>query len=72
MDGAERVWHLADFFESIEWWRLIPAPELLVTQPGNQAKRHFVTISKSAENDLIVAYVPEDREIALKSGQSAR
>ena len=65
MDGAEQVRHLADFFESIEWWRLIPAPELLLAQPGNQAKRHFVTISKSAENDLIVAYVPEDREIAL-------
>ncbi len=66
MDGAEQVRHLADFFASIEWWRLIPAPELLMAQPGDYAKRRFVTVSKSASNDLIVAYLPEDRAITLR------
>ncbi|MEO8392733.1 MAG: DUF4038 domain-containing protein [Chloroflexota bacterium] len=65
MAGAEQVRHLADLFESVEWWRLLPAPELLKSQPGNQAKHCFITVSKSVESDLIVVYVPEDREISL-------
>ena len=65
MPGAEQVTHLAELFESIEWWRLLPAPDLLAQQPGDQDKRRFVTASKSAEGDLIVVYIPEDREIKL-------
>jgi hypothetical protein len=70
MDGAEQVRYLADLFESIEWWRLQPAPELLVSQPGDEVKARFITVSKSAEDDLIVVYIPQDREIMLDlSGQ---
>lgn len=66
MDAAEQVCYLADLFESIEWWRLIPAPELLESQPGEQECGRFVTASKSPEGDLIVVYIPANREIRLK------
>ena len=65
MDGAEQVRHLADLFESIEWWRLLPAPDLLAKQPGDQNKGRSVTASKSPETDLIVIYIPQDRDIKL-------
>ena len=63
LEGAEQIVHLAAFFEGIEWWRLLPAPELVVGQPGGH--RH-ISASRSAEGDLAVVYVPEDREIALR------
>ncbi|MBI1257000.1 MAG: DUF4038 domain-containing protein [Chloroflexi bacterium] len=66
MPGAEQVRHISELFESIQWWRLLPAPELLVNQPGDEAKRRFIAVSKSTEDDLIVAYIPEDREFRLK------
>jgi hypothetical protein len=65
MEGAEQVRHLADLFESIEWWRLVPAPELLLSQPGEQVKGRFVIAAKSSEGDLIVVYIPGDRDIRL-------
>ena len=65
MEGAEQMRHLANLFEAIEWWRLVPAPELLVVQPGEQARGRFVTAAKSPQGDLIVVYIPEDRELSL-------
>jgi len=29
-------------FSSVEWWKLLPAPELLVEQPGASDPRRFV------------------------------
>jgi hypothetical protein len=66
MDAAEQVCYLADLFESIEWWRLVPSPDVLETQPGEQDRRRFVTASKAPEGDVIVVYIPADREIRLQ------
>ncbi len=65
MDGSEQMAHLADLFGSIEWWRLMPAPELLSQQPGDQHKSRFITAARSAEGDLVVVYIPSDRELHL-------
>jgi hypothetical protein len=65
MDGAEQIRHLADLLESIEWWRLIPAPDLLAHQPGDHDKGRYVSAAKSPEEDLIVVYIPQDRDIEL-------
>lgn len=66
MAAAEQVCYLADLFESIEWWQLAPSPDLLESQLGEQDRRRFVTASKSPEGDLIMVYIPADREIRLK------
>jgi hypothetical protein len=65
MDAAEQVRHLADFFQAIAWWRLVPAPELVVAQPGAVEKGRFVAASRSEQGDLAVVYIPADREITL-------
>jgi hypothetical protein len=62
LPGAEQVIHLTDFFNAIDWWRLLPAREMVVNQPG--AHRH-IAASRSAAGDLAVVYVPEDRQIEL-------
>ena len=63
MEGAEEIVHLGAFLDGIEWWRLVPAPELVVVQPGGL---RFIAASRSVEGDLAVVYVPEDREVTLR------
>jgi hypothetical protein len=65
MEGAEQVRHLADLFESVEWWRLRPAPDVLAKQPGHEDKGRYITAAKSLEDDLILIYTPQDRDIQL-------
>ena len=64
--GAEQLPHLAALLGSVDWWRLMPAPELVVEQPGGH--RH-IAASRSAEGDLALVYVPEDREVSLRLEQ---
>ena len=63
LEGAQQIVRLAEFLGSLEWWRLLPAPELVQDQPGGH--RH-VSASRSMEGDLVVIYVPEDRRIELR------
>lgn len=65
MAGAEQIRHLSELFNSIAWWRLQPAPDLLTRQPGDEAKSRTITAAQSPDGDLIVVYIPEDREVLL-------
>lgn len=66
MPGAEQMAHVAEFFNSIDFWRLRPAPVAVVNQPGNQAAHRYVAAAKSDQRDLLVLYVPEDRTVEVK------
>jgi len=65
MPAAKKMGVLADFFNSIDFWRLHPAPELIANQPGLQAPGRFVAAAITDNKDLAVVYVPEDREVEL-------
>jgi len=56
--GSKQIGYLAKFFRSIEWWRLRPAHQILVEQPGDSVYNHFISVSKTDNHDLIVAYLP--------------
>ena len=58
MPGAYQMAHVAELFESIEWWRLLPAPEMVAEQPGLQAVGSTVVAARSEQGDLAVVYVP--------------
>ncbi len=45
MPAAEQIAYLADFFTTIEWWTLSPAPQLLVKQPGKQDVHRYILIA---------------------------
>lgn len=63
LDGAEQLRHLVALFDALQWWRLVPAPELVAQQPGGH--RH-ISASRSADGDLALVYVPEDRTLRLR------
>ena len=61
--SATQMTRMRDFFAAIEWWRLEPAPEL-VRKPGEDPQRTTVA-SRAKAGDLLVAYLPENREVIL-------
>ena len=63
--GSRQVGYLANFFKKLEWWRLRPAPEILDQQPGDEVFNHFVSVSKTTDNGLIVVYIPHKETIQL-------
>lgn len=69
MPAADQVRHLASFFGGLEFWKLRPAPEMLVKQPGNESAERFVAIARSEEGNFAVAYVPQDRAIEVQLKQ---
>lgn len=77
LPGALSMKYLHQFFKSIEWWRLVPAPEVLTEQPGKKDASKFIAAAKSKAGDLLVAYLPEGGSLTLKTdslkkGLSAR
>jgi len=69
MPGAEQMAHLATFFNSIDFWRLRPAPSLVFTQPGTQSPDRYIAAARSEEGDLAVVYIPKDRSVELRQDQ---
>jgi hypothetical protein len=67
LPGARSMKYLHRFFKSVDWWRLIPAPELLAEQPGKKAASKFIAPAKSQEGDLAVVYLPEGGTVRLKT-----
>ena len=66
MPGAEQMKHLADFFASIDWWKLRPAPIMVVGNPGSGKPAKYIAGAKSDDRDLCVAYIPEERTVEIK------
>ncbi len=77
LPGALSMKYLHQFFKSIEWWRLSPAPDVLAEQPGKKDASKFIAAAKSKAGDLLVVYLPEGGSVtlktdSLKNGLSAR
>jgi hypothetical protein len=66
MPAAEQMAHLADFFASVDWWKLRPAPTVVVNNPGAQTPSKFIAGAKTDDKELMVVYVPEDRTVEIK------
>ncbi|TKJ35325.1 MAG: hypothetical protein CEE38_15990 [Planctomycetes bacterium B3_Pla] len=67
LPGAFSMKYLHQFFKSIEWWELVPAPELLAQQPGRKDASKFIAAARSKAGDLAVAYLPEGGSVTLKT-----
>ncbi len=66
MPGAEQVRHIRAFFESLPFWTLRPAPNLLVEQPGEKDVRRWVAAASTPSGDRIVLYTPIAQPIRLQ------
>ncbi|MHC4355956.1 MAG: apiosidase-like domain-containing protein [Planctomycetota bacterium] len=67
LPGAFSMKYLHEFFKSIEWWRLVPAPEIVTSQPGKKDAAKFIAAAKSKAGDLAVVYLPEGGSVTLKT-----
>jgi hypothetical protein len=66
MPGAEQMAHVHDFFTTVDWWKLRPAPVVVISNPGSQAAYKYVAGAKSDDKDLMVVYIPEERTVEIK------
>jgi hypothetical protein len=64
--GSIQMGYLVQFIKKFEWWNLYPAPELLTEQPGDKVFNHFVSVVKSTDNKVIIAYLPVKQTINLR------
>ncbi|MGC9347075.1 MAG: DUF4038 domain-containing protein [Anaerolineae bacterium] len=63
--GIRSMTTLRRFFESLPWWTLRPAPELLAEQPGEDDPRHFIAAAKTEDGGTAVIYTPVGGTVKL-------
>jgi hypothetical protein len=66
--GAGQIAHVRALFESIAWWRLQPAPEMVVDNPGQTDPALHIAAARSPEGDLALVYLPTEAPITLTGG----
>jgi hypothetical protein len=66
MPAAEQITNVVNFFTSIDFHRLRPAPEMIVNNAGPQTPRRYIACARTEKKDITVVYVPEDRTVEMK------
>ncbi len=61
--SSTQMKYMHDFFNGIEWWRLVPAHELIQNQPSTYLQR--MVLAKSESGDLAVAYLPDNASVKM-------
>jgi len=64
-DGSIQMGYLAEFVKQFKWWNLYPANDLLSDQPGEEIYNHWISVVRSPDYDIIVAYMPEKSDVKL-------
>jgi len=67
LPGSFSMKYLHQFFASIDWWRLVPAPGILAEQPGKKDASKFIAAARSKKGDLAVVYLPEGGPVRIKT-----
>jgi hypothetical protein len=67
--GSQDMRYLRDFCESVKWWTLEPASDILAEQPGKGNAAEFVSAAKSVSGNLFVLYLPAANAIKLNPGK---
>lgn len=61
--SANQMTVMRNFFESVEWWQLVPSHELVLNQA--EGETHKMVVSGTKQKDLVLAYLPDNPEIVL-------
>jgi hypothetical protein len=64
--GSIQMGYLAQFIKRLDWWNFYPAQELLLQQPGDEKYNHFVSVVKTPDNKMILAYLPVQLTIKIR------
>ncbi len=65
LPGSTDMKYLRDFFDTLHWWTLRPAPGLLLEQPGAKDAAQFVAAAKSEKEGWAVLYFPVGQKVRL-------
>jgi hypothetical protein len=71
LPGATDMKYLRAIFESLPWWRLRPAPELLREQPGSDDVLRYVTAARSEDGRVAVLYLAAGGPVRLDTSTLA-
>jgi hypothetical protein len=63
LPSSGQMTHLHDFLAKLEWWRLVPAPELIQKPPTEYL--HHSVLARTARGDLAVAYLPDQNGVDI-------
>jgi hypothetical protein len=59
--------HLIQFFESLDFQRLRPEPQVLARQPGTETVTRFISATQTPDKILTVLYTPMDRTVSVNA-----
>ncbi len=65
--GSTSLKHLRALFESLEWWLLRPAQDLLAEQPGATDPHRFVAAARAQDGEWAMLYLPVGGKIAVRT-----
>ena len=66
LPGAGPMKHVRDLFESVEWTKLRPAPNMLSVQPGADDPTKFVASAATPDEKVMVFYAPAGGTVPVK------
>lgn len=67
LPGSVQIGYLAAFMKTLEWWKLKPAQDLLVEQPGDKVYNQFVSVAQTDDQATIVIYLPHPTPIQVRN-----
>lgn len=65
-EGTSSVVQLKRLFETLPWWKLRPAQDLIVKQPS-EVPEEYVTAAKTGDGEACLVYLPVGGEISLRT-----
>lgn len=72
LPGSMDMRNMMNFFLSLPWWTLRPAPSLLEEQPGSKDPSQFVAAAKPEAGDWAVLYMPAGGQVKVRLGELAQ
>ena len=65
LPGAKQAAEVMDFFNSIPFWNLKPASDVVAGQSNSVSPDQFIAAAETGSKDLAVVYVPDERRLEL-------
>jgi len=65
--GSIQIGYLSEFIHKTDWWNYYPAPELLVSQPGDDVFNSFVSVVATENKTGIMAYIPKKCTVEIRN-----
>lgn len=66
--GATSMSVLKHLFDRLEWWKLRPAPHLVVEQPDRKDPLSYVAAAMAEDQSLALVYLPQGGTVTLETG----